>query len=121
MRASLSATPAEKTSPGASASWFALADRIPPKISDGLTFRFRFRRGTGIQWLAFLRHFADGRLPIDPQSLEFGHRVLGTLAVVIGHIQCEFFQRDTVVPTLLANVGEVGHLGQASDQFISRD
>jgi hypothetical protein len=53
---------------------------------------------------------AKAWLPINPQSLELGHRVLGAFPIMIAHIQCQFFKRDAVIPAFLANVREVGHL-----------
>jgi hypothetical protein len=50
------------------------------------------------------------RFPINPQPLELGHRVLGAFPIVVGHVQCQFFKRDAMIPAFLAYVGEVGHL-----------
>ena len=89
----------------------------------------------GLAWLGWLGslaclwRFARGRLArgrlararllIDPQPLELGDRILGALAVVIGHVKREFPQRNAVIPTLLAYVGEVRHLRQAPDQLVA--
>jgi hypothetical protein len=89
----------------------ALADGIAPDIGDGLTSP-RWWWCTGLLrlgWVAVVLMPAGDRLP-NPQSLELAHNVLGALSVVLGHVQCQLFERDAVIPALLAYVREVRHL-----------